>query len=406
MASVLSATHGPARLCDFRTQPAPLCRHTGADMAPSVRSRIGHVLVGMALFAALAVAHAGATVRVLLAVVPSARVTAEGAHSGRTGAGLDFSSGAGLSWPVTLQGGVLVVDGNALGARLTLTGDGAGLAFQDHRYRGSITLIATRAGIEVVNVLDVESYLRGVVPAEMSASWPMAALKAQAVAARSYALSLAGSHADYDLCATVSCQVYRGVDAERPRSDAAVQATSGVVVTYAGSVARTYYHADSGGVTASSGEVWGTAVPYLIARPDGVGGAATDRWQVRVAPALAAAGLARLGLGVGTVTDLRVLTRSPSGRVDGLEVRGSGGSVSLTRSQLATLAPMWGLKSMRFSVTAPLTIQGEGWGHGVGMSQDGARALAERGYDYTQILGYYYPNTRLVRYVYRTAAGR
>lgn len=376
--------------------------HTGADMA----KRLGRPLAILAAAALTASASAGATVRVLLAVVPSATVTAQGAHGGRTGDGHAFHSPTGLTWPVTLVGERLVADGHRLGGRFTLTGDGAPLAFGGHRYRGSLELIAGAGGIEVVNALDVESYLRGVVPAEMAAGWPMAALEAQAVAARSYALSLEGSHGDYDLCATVSCQVYRGIDAENARSDAAVRATAGVVVTYAGSVARTYYHADSGGVTASSGEVWGTPLPYLVARPDAQAGAGVDRWQVRIPPALAQTGLSRLGLSVGGVNGLRVVERSASGRVDGLEVLGSAGSVSLTRSQLSSLAPLWGLRSMRFSLTGPLTVSGEGWGHGVGMSQDGARALAEQGYDYTQILGYYYPNTRLVRYVYQTATGQ
>jgi len=374
--------------------------------ATPIGRMLGAMAIALALAGASCAAHAGSTVRVLLAVVPSATVTAQGAHSGRTDDGHAFSSPTGLAWPVTLADGRLVTDGHALGTRLTITGHGAPLAFRGRRYRGSITLSASASGIEVVNALDIESYLRGVVPAEMSASWPMAALKAQAVAARSYALSLVGSHGGYDLCADVRCQVYRGLDAENARSDAAVQGTAGIVVTYDGAVARTYYHADSGGVTASSGEVWGTPIPYLVARPDATGATGPDRWQVRIAPSLAGAGLARLGLNVGSVSRLRVLTRSPSGRVDGLEVAGSDGSVSLNRAQLATLAPLWGLKSMRFSVTGALTVLGEGWGHGVGMSQDGARALAERGYDYTQILGYYYPNTRLVRYVYQTAAGR
>lgn len=388
-------------LCDFRVPGPPSHRHTDADMGV----RAGRILQTIAIAAVLASAFAGANVRVLLAVVPTAALTATGGHSGEAGNGQRFSSPAGLRWPVTLQGGKLVVDGRSLGDRFTLTGRGAPLTFQGRRYRGSIELVAAASGIEVVNVLDVESYLRGVVPAEMSASWPVAALEAQAVAARSYALSLAGSHADYDLCAGVSCQVYRGMDAEDPRSDAAVRATEGVVVTYAGEVARTYYHADSGGVTASSREVWGTPVPYLVARPGGETGAGVDRWQVRVTPGLAEAGLARLGLDVGSVSRVSVLSRSPSGRVDSLEVVGAAGSVRLTRSQLDDVAGLWGLKSMRFSVTGALTLSGEGWGHGVGMSQDGARALAAQGYDYTQILGYYYPNTRLVRYVYRTASG-
>lgn len=367
--------------------------------------RSGRILLAVAALALLGSALAGATVRVLLAVTRQVTVDAEGPHRGRVAGGVAFATAAALRWPVSLAGGVLEVDGRPLGKRLTLTGDGAPLAFRGRRYRGSLELIASGGGIEVVNVLDVEAYLRGVVPAEMSASWPMAALEAQAVAARSYALSLVGSHQDYDVCADVSCQVYRGMDAEQARSDRAVRETAGVVVTYEGSVARTYYHADSGGVTASSREVWGTNVPYLVARPDATAGATVDRWRVRLEPDLVARGLSRLGDDVGTVSELRVLGRSPSGRVDRLQVVGSAGSTTLSEAELTSLAGLWGLKSMRFEVVGGLILRGQGWGHGVGMSQDGARALAALGYDYTQILGYYYPNTRLVRYLYRTASG-
>ncbi len=363
------------------------------------------LVLALGVLVSVAGAWAGATVRVLLATTSQAVVVADGAHRGTVDGARTFHAGAGLRWPVSEQGGALIVDGARLGHTLELTGEGAPLTFGGHRYRGSLRLIATAAGVEVVNVLDVEAYLRGVVPAEMSASWPMAALEAQAVAARSYALSSLRPAASYDLCATVDCQVYRGMDAEHARSDRAVAETEGIVVTYAGQVARTYYHADSGGATASSSEVWGTAVPYLVARADAAAPSGVDRWSVRLDAATVAASLARLGKRVGTVTGLRVLQRSGSGRVDLLEVLGSSGSATVTGVQLGELARGWGLRSTRFSVTAGLNVRGEGWGHGVGMSQYGARALAERSYDYTQILGYYYPNTRLVRWVYSTAGG-
>ncbi len=362
-------------------------------------------LLVLAALVPVGVARAGATVRVLLATTSQAVVVAEGAHDGTIDGARAFHAGAGLRWPVTEVGGSLVVDGAKLGHTLQLTGEGAPLAFGGRRYRGSLRLIAAANGVEVVNVLDVEAYLRGVVPAEMSASWPMAALEAQAVAARSYALSSLRPAADYDLCATVDCQVYRGMGAEQARSDRAVAQTEGVVVTYAGRVARTYYHADSGGTTASSREVWGVAVPYLVARADATAPGSVDRWKVRLDAGTVASSLARLGKRVGTVTGLRVLQRSDSGRVDLLEVLGSAGSATVTGIQLGELAHDWGLRSTRFSVIGGLELQGEGWGHGVGMSQYGARALAERNYDYTQILGYYYPNTRLVRWIYSTAGG-
>ncbi len=350
-----------------------------------------------------ATASAGATVRVLLAVAPQATVVAEGPYRGLIDGARSFTAATGLQWPVSEQGNTLVVDGTRIGHTFELTGTGGPLAFEGRRYRGSLRLIASDHGVEVVNVLDVEAYLRGVVPAEMSASWPMAALEAQAVAARSYALSSLHPAADYDLCATVDCQVYRGMDVENPRSDRAIAATEGVVVTYDGHVARTYYHSDSGGATASSREVWGTAVPYLVARPDVTGPGFVDHWQAQLSGPTIAASLAALGKDVGTVTGLRVLGLSGSGRVDLLEVLGSAGTATVNGVQLADLTQRWGLKSTRFHVVGTLTVAGEGWGHGVGMSQYGALALAERHYDYTQILGYYYPNTRLVRWVYSTA---
>ncbi len=362
-------------------------------------------LPALLCLALAAQAWAGMTIRVLLARTPEATIVAEGAHTGAVDGGVPFRSPAGLSWPASAQDGRLLIDGHAVGVHLDLTGEGAPLAFDGHRFRGTLRLIAAGNVVEVVDVLDIEAYLRGVVPAEMAASWPMAALEAQAVAARSYALSSLRPSADYDVCATNECQVYRGMDVENPRSDQAVRATAGVVVTYDGRVARTYYHADSGGTTASSSEVWGTAVPYLVSRPDVVGPSPFDHWEVRLDPGLVARTLSASGDDVGTVRGLRVLALSGSGRVDRLQVLGTHADAVLDGVEINHLARAWGLKSTRFSVVSGLIVRGEGWGHGVGMSQYGARALADESYDYTQILAFYYPHTHLVRWV-TTTAGR
>lgn len=337
-------------------------------------------------------------VRVLLGVTPSVTVEAPGAHRG-TLDGKAFSTPVGLAWPVRAQAGRLIVDGKDVGAALTLEPESGVLTVMGARYRGAVRLRAVGDEVEVVNVLDLEAYLRGVVPAEMAASWPMEALKAQAVAARSYTLRSLDPSAAYDLCATVDCQVYRGVAAEQPRSDEAVAATAGVVVTYGGVIARTYYHSDSGGAIASSQEVWGTSFPYLVAMQDVSSSTPHRAWTVRLDARVVGASLDAAGLGVGTVTGLRLLTVSESGRVAQLEVSGSSGRRVLQGAQLTALARGWGLKSMRFAVSSGLTVRGDGWGHGVGMSQYGAKALAQAGYDYGRILGFYYPNTALTRFV-------
>lgn len=342
-------------------------------------------------------------VRVLLATTATVEVGATGPHRGSVDGAARFSTPAALTWPVSAADGQLFVDGRPIGQRLVLEADGSYLRLGGNRYRGAMALSALGDVIEVVNLVDVESYLRGVVPSEMSASWPMEALKAQAVAARSYTLTSLDPTGRYDLCATVDCQVYRGVEAEHPRTDAAIAATAGVVVTYGGATAQTYYHADSGGMIASSQEVWGSALPYLVVRTDAPTSTPHRAWVARLDGATVANSLAAAGFGVGSVSGVRVVRLSESGRVVELEVSGSAGSRVLRGGTLTNLARGWGLKSMRFTVQGGLTVRGDGWGHGVGMSQYGARALAHAGYDYGRILAYYYPATSLTRFV---AGGR
>lgn len=341
----------------------------------------------------------GTQVRVLLARVDSAVVTAAGAHNGLVDGAQRFATALPLTWPLRAAAGRVLVDGVDVGSSLHIAMDEGLLTFDGNSYRGSLRFTANGDLLEVVNVLDIESYLRGVVPAEMSASWQMEALKAQAVAARSYTMTSLDPSAGYDLCATVDCQVYRGVAAEHPRTDAAILATAGVVVTYQGITAHTYYHADSGGTVASSGEVWGTALPYLVTLADAPANTPHRSWQARLDGASIGASLAAAGLPVGTVTGLRVVRLSESGRVAELEITGTARTRLLSGVVLRDQARGWGLKSMRFRVQGGLVVNGDGWGHGVGMSQYGARALANAGYDFGSILAFYYPATNLTRFV-------
>lgn len=305
-----------------------------------------------------------------------------------------FETAFSLDWHVQAHAGYLYSETARLGRTLTLVSDSGVVRYQGHAYRGSLHLVATFEGILVLNVLPLEDYLRGVVAEEMFANWPHEALKAQAIAARSYAFHTLDPHAPFDICATFECQQYGGIDAEHPRSDAAIAATQGIVVTYNGVIARTYYHADSGGYTASSAEVWGEASSYLAGTPDTVTNSPHRRWQHSVNSERVAASLERYGYSIGTLQGLRILETSPSGRVSKLEVIADR-SVELTGPQLHGLLREWGFKSTRFTMTSALSALGDGWGHGVGMSQYGAKALAENDYTYQQILAFYYPNTQL-----------
>jgi stage II sporulation protein D len=341
-------------------------------------------------------AQAQPLVRVLLADdLAEARVVFAGPHRGAVD-GRAFATPFPLSWPIAAAGGELTVDGHPVGRVLELTAD-AGVAWDGRTYRGSLRLLADGDRVRVVNVVDLEAYLRGVVPSEMVPTWPGEALRAQAVAARTYTLVHLDPEAAYDVCATDECQVYRGRDAEHPATDAAVADTAGLVLTYAGVFANTYYHSDSGGVIASSAEVWGRDLPYLQAFQDVAADGPHRTWTARLAPDQVARTLRAVGRDVGTVQRMSVLATSASGRALRAEFVGSSGRTVLEGLTLRTALRGWGLKSTRFTMTGDLTVRGEGWGHGVGMSQYGARELAWQGYAFAQILGFYYPDTALQR---------
>ncbi len=335
-------------------------------------------------------------VRVLLAERGAVEVVLDGPHRGAID-GRAFATPFALTWPVTAIGDRLVVDGHEIGRQLELAPDQGEVRWDGVRYRGRLRLVARAGSVIVINVVGLEDYLRGVVPAEMQATWPLEALRAQAVAARTYTLAKLSPNAPYDVCATSDCQMYRGIDVEHPRTDQAVSDTVGEVLTYRGAYARTYYHADSGGVIASSAEVWGGSIPYLSAFQDVASDGPHRHWNVQLEPALVARHLAAAGYTVGNVRQVRVLATSESGRVQRLEVTGSAGRVVLEGLDARTQVRAWGLKSTRFRMAGDLLVRGEGWGHGVGMSQYGARALALAGYSYGQVLGFYYPDTQLQR---------
>jgi SpoIID/LytB domain protein len=147
-------------------------------------------------------------------------------------------------------------------------GKKAPLSLDGKQYRGKLELVPQGGFVRVVNVVALESYLQGVVAGEVPFSWPAEALKAQAVAARSYAIASLLKGRPFDLYSDVRSQVYLGVAGEKPSTTKAVSDTAGEVVLYGGKVATTYYFSSSGGKTASAADVFGFAVPYLVSRPD------------------------------------------------------------------------------------------------------------------------------------------
>jgi stage II sporulation protein D len=147
-------------------------------------------------------------------------------------------------------------------------GKGAILALDGHPYPGRLEVSTQSALLHVVDVVGIESYVAGVVAGEMPDRWPPEALKAQAIAARSYALANILKGKQFDLYADQRSQVYLGATDETSRISAAVRSTAGQVVLYGGQVASTMYFSSSGGRTASAADVFGVSIPYLVSRPD------------------------------------------------------------------------------------------------------------------------------------------
>lgn len=362
------------------------------------------VALWCALVAATAWAADGPTIRVLLAeTAQPATVHLEGAHVVTTVRGSTTATTS-LVWPLASRPGTVTVDGRGAGSRIEFDPAAGTFTLNGRTYRGSLRVEATDSGLRFVNLVPLEAYLRGVVPSEMQAIWPMEALKAQAVAARSFTLSRLDPLAPWDVCATEQCQVYLGVAAEHPRSDRAVEDTAGIVITYAERPAAAYYHADSGGTVASSGEVWGTQLPYLVAIPDLTYSTPHRRWTVALSATVLASAAAARGGRIGTPTAVQVVERGPSGRVTRLSVTGSSGTLVFEGSDLASVLRSAGAPSTAFDVVQGLTVRGDGRGHGVGMSQYGARAMAEAGADYREILGFYYRGIGLQRRIYAADA--
>jgi stage II sporulation protein D len=220
---------------------------------------------------------------------------------------------------------------------------------RDGDYRGTLELRGTGTKVLVVDDVGLERYLAGVVPREMPPTWPSAALRTQAVAARSYALSSLVPDRAFDVFADTRSQVYGGVGAEDPRTTAAVRATRGTIVVFQGQPARTLFHASSGGRTAASDEVFGgDPIPYLRSVDDPYDRLSPHHaWAVTLTREQIAEGLAALRL-QGELVDLAVTARTPTGRASLVRVTTTDAQADLGAGRARALL---GLRSTWFSIT-------------------------------------------------------
>jgi len=223
-------------------------------------------------------------------------------------------------------------------------GKAAPLSLDGRPYHGRLQAVVQSGFLRVINFVELESYLQGVVAGEMPHSWPLEALRAQAVAARSYGLANLVEGKPFDLYSDVRSQVYLGIAGERPRTNEAVQTTAREVVYYGGAVASTLYFSSSGGKTASAFDVFGTAIPYLVSRP--------DPWDKlspyhRWGPVLLGARTVQAKLGIEARVVDAVGTVTPSGRLRSLAVLTTTGSEAVPASVVRTAL---GLRSTWLSI--------------------------------------------------------
>jgi stage II sporulation protein D len=266
-----------------------------------------------------------------------------------------------------------------------------------HRYRGTV-IVATSSDntLDVINVVDLEHYLYSVVGSEMEASWPSAALQAQAIVARTYAVAHLGTRdwLGYDLLAGEQDQAYQGMQAEAPPVASAVDATRGTVLTYGSDLVHAYYSSCDGGYT-SRGDALSDPQPYLVSVPDSFCRSSPDeQWTADVplddfAPAFAD----RFG-DVGQIVAVHAGEADSSGRLETVTVLGTLESRSIPATSFRALAGTHLVRSTRISsievVGLAIRVSGSGFGHGVGMSQWGARGMAEAGRSAEDILKFYY----------------
>jgi stage II sporulation protein D len=328
--------------------------------------------------------------------------------------------------------------------------DGSIVKVDGKRFRGSIEFKRHNGGnITVVNSLPLEHYLYGVVPREVSPSWHMEALKAQAVAARNFAVVNLKKHGalGFDVCSGTDCQVYGGFDSESPSTNAAVDETAGQLIYYEGSPITAFYHASSGGHTENAENVWSISLPYIKAVDDSFdSGSPHESWERVYTSQQISSILAQHDISIGSIQDIQVDSYTPAGRSLALTIQGSRGSTVLEKERSRAIFGYNDLKSTLFTVETDadlfvlgevgqpvqkvtavqskavnssgiktledgrdvLTVRssrdhstinkyptrfifrGKGWGHGLGMSQWGAKGMAEAGYSHKEILEYYY----------------
>ena len=291
--------------------------------------------------------------------------------------------------------------------------DRRGIWINSKRYSGKINIVFRNNKILVINVLGVEKYLNSVVGSEMPHKWHIEALKAQAIASRTYALKKTNNGL-YDIDSTQTNQVYNGLESSTFKTRRAVRETRSLVITYKNKLINALFHSSSGGMTENSEAVWSDPYPYLVTVKDFDQKNPKIRWNKEVSKSE----LKEIFPIIGGIQQIEVLNITETGRIKNLKIIGTFGDKVITGKEFRSKL---GLKSTLFRPTISedfhdkkdlnnqsniqfhpfLIISGMGAGHGVGMSQWGARYMADKGYKANQILKYFYKGVKIKPFIQR-----
>ena len=290
--------------------------------------------------------------------------------------------------------------------KISILSDTGSIRVNNKTYGTGVQIFRKTPGkLLVVNEVGVESYLKGVLPSEMPRRWPKEALKAQAVASRTFALfkALSKKNEDYMVSGDVIGQVYGGHGAEHRDTDRLVDQTRGEILIYQGQIFPAYFHSTCAGATTHAEYNWDIAEHPVLR---GVScffclHSSHLRWEKEIPVSDIEKRLKNAGYRIGAITRISPGKWDASGRPREIEVRHSKGALTLRGNDFRLAVGPDRVKSLKdlrvVRSGTSMKFKGRGWGHGVGMCQWGAKALAEQGKTYREILEFYYPNSEIVK---------
>ena len=328
-------------------------------------------------YAGSTIRYSGDSIRVLIYSGPGTEITSEGVYQYKTTSGT--KSGRGRFSPV-FPGEIKFSE--------------KGFALQSRQYNGDLFIHDAGGGKlnYVIHVL-FEDYLVSVLGHEMGDSWPLEALKAQAVVARTYAIARINNKKDYDMTSDTTNQVFGGNPSKSENLKKAVAQTAGLILAYDGKPADVYFHSSCGGSLASSSEVWKTNRPYLVQKKTGdCVSSSAYKWKYETK----ISDFAKI-IGLSSVSGVNISSKTPSGRVDELIFTGGGTFKKISAADFRKKIGGVTIKSTLFGIRISgnnIQISGKGYGHGVGMCQWGARAKAAS-QSFRAIIEYYFPGVRI-----------